>query len=50
MCQPKRVAVTEGKKHNATADRTLRLSKRSIIAIDKNYNDHACYKQLTGPQ
>ena len=43
---PAFVALTEGKTHDLTAARALRLPKGSIVVMDRGYNDDAWYKQL----
>ena len=45
---PEFVTVTDGKKSDITAGRTLKFPKGSIVAVDKGYNDYAWYKSLTG--
>ena len=44
---PEFVTITEGKNHDVIVGRMLNFPKGSIVAIDKAYNDHAWYKQLT---
>lgn len=43
---PAFVTVTEGKTHDITAARALRLPKGSIVAVDRGYTDYAWYNQL----
>ena len=43
---PAFVAMTDGKTHELTAARALRLPKGSIVVMDRGYNDYAWYKQL----
>ena len=43
---PAFVAITDGKTHDLSAARALRLPKGSILVIDRGYNDYAWYKQL----
>ena len=40
------MAITEGKTHDLSAARALRLPKGSIVVMDPGYNDYAWYKQL----
>ena len=43
---PAFVAMTEGKTHDLTAARALRLPKGSIVVMDRGYSDDAWYQQL----
>ena len=43
---PAFVAMTDGKAHDLSAARALRLPKDSIVVIDRGYNDDAWYNQL----
>ena len=43
---PAFVAITDGKTHDITAARALKLPKGSIVVMDRGYNDYAWYKQL----
>lgn len=43
---PAFVTLTEGKTHDITAARALRLPKGSIVAVDRGYTDYAWYNQL----
>ena len=43
---PAFVAITDGKTHDITAARALKLSKGSIVVMDRGYNDYAWYNQL----
>ncbi len=43
---PEFVTITEGKDHDVTVGRALKLPKGSIVAVDKGYNDYQWYKQL----
>lgn len=38
--------ITDGKTHDITAARAVRLPKGSILAIDRGYTDYAWYNQL----
>ena len=40
------VALTEGKTHDLSAARALRLPKGSIVVMDRGYTDDAWYKSL----
>lgn len=44
---PEFVTITEGKTSDVEIGRTLQFPQGSIVAIDKGYNDHAWYNQLT---
>ena len=43
---PAFVAITDGKTHDITAARALKLPKGSIVVMDRGYNDYAWYNQL----
>ena len=43
---PAFVAITDGKAHDITAARALKLPKGSIVVMDRGYNDYAWYNQL----
>ena len=43
---PAFMTITDGKNHDITAARSLRLSKGSIVVMDRGYNDYAWYNQL----
>ena len=43
---PAFVAMTDGKAHDLSAARALRLPKGSIVVMDRGYTDYAWYKQL----
>ncbi len=43
---PTFMTVTQGKKHDVTAARTLKLDKGSIVAIDRGYTDYSWYNLL----
>lgn len=43
---PAFVTITDGKTHDMTAARALRLPKGSIVAVDRGYTDYAWYNQL----
>ena len=44
---PEFVTVTDGKTHDVTVGRALRIPRGSIVAIDRGYNDYGWYNQLT---
>lgn len=44
---PEFVTLTEGRKHDVTVGRILKFPKRSMVVMDKAYNDYSWYKQLT---
>lgn len=44
---PEFVTLTEGRKHDVTVARILKFPKRSMVVMDKAYNDYSWYKQLT---
>ncbi len=44
---PEFVTITEGKTRDVEIGRALKFPQGSIVAIDKGYNDHAWYNQLT---
>ena len=44
---PEFVTLTEGRKHDVTVARILQFPKRSMVVMDKAYNDYSWYKQLT---
>lgn len=44
---PEFVTVTDGKTHDVTVGRALRIPRGSIVAIDRGYNDYGWYDQLT---
>ena len=43
---PAFVAMTDGKAHDITAARALKLPKGSIVVMDRGYNDYAWYNSL----
>lgn len=43
---PSFMTITDGKAHDITTARALRLPKGSIIVMDRGYNDYAWYNQL----
>ena len=43
---PSFLTITDGKTHDITAARALRLSKGSIVVMDRGYTDYAWYNQL----
>lgn len=43
---PAFMSITDGKSHDITAARTLRLPRGSIVVMDRGYNDYAWYNQL----
>ena len=43
---PAFVAITDGKTHDLSVARALRLPKGSIVVMDRGYNDYAWYNQL----
>jgi IS4 transposase len=44
---PTFLTITNGKTHDITAARALRLPKDSIVVMDRGYNDYAGYNQLS---
>ena len=40
------MALTEGKTHDLSAARALKLPRGSIVVMDRGYNDYAWYNQL----
>ncbi len=44
---PEFAAITDGKRGDVAAAKTMNFPKGSIVAIDRGYNDYAWYKQLT---
>ncbi len=45
---PAFMTITDGKSHDITAARSLRLPKGSIVVMDRGYNDYTWYNQLNG--
>jgi putative transposase len=43
---PSFLTITDGKTHDISAARALRLPKGSIVVMDRGYNDYAWYNQL----
>lgn len=43
---PTFMTITEGKTHDVTVGRALKLPKQSIVVFDKGYNDYSWYNQL----
>ena len=43
---PEFVSITDGKCHDITAARTLRLPRGSIVAMDRGYTDYSWYNAL----
>jgi hypothetical protein len=43
---PSFLSITDGKAHDITAARALRLPKGSIVVMDRGYTDYAWYNQL----
>ncbi len=43
---PAFMTITDGKSHDITAARSLRLPKGSIVVMDRGYNDYTWYNQL----
>ena len=43
---PAFMTITDGKSHDITAARSLRLPKGSIVVMDRGYNDYSWYNQL----
>lgn len=43
---PEFITITDGKTHDITAARALKLPLGSIVAVDKGYNDYDWYNQL----
>jgi putative transposase len=43
---PTFMTVTDGKVHDVTVGRTLKLPRQSIVVFDKGYNDYDWYNQL----
>ncbi len=47
---PAFMTITDGKSHDITAARSLRLPKGSIVVMDRGYNDYTWYNQLNGQE
>lgn len=47
---PAFLTITEGKTHDITAARTLKLPKHSIVVMDRGYTDYSWYNHLNSNQ
>jgi len=47
---PAFLTISEGKAHDITAARALKLPKQSIVVMDRGYNDYAWYNHLNSSQ
>lgn len=47
---PAFLTITDGKAHDITAARALKLPKQSIVVMDRGYNDYSWYNHLNNNQ